>query len=107
MTTALYSFWAGSRTAHAATGGFSWVFLALFVAFGGLWGSVIRHVIWHAIKTDRGSERAEQRLPLLSPGSWGEPDLAPPSQSCKALAEVAELEALWRQPRRRRRASSD
>ncbi len=103
MTTVVYSFWAGSRTAHPATGDFSWVFLALFVAFGGLWGSVI----WHAIKTERGSGRAEQGLPLLSPGSWGEPDLAPPSQSSEALAEVAELEALWRQPRHRRRASSD
>jgi hypothetical protein len=103
MTTAVYSFWAGSRTAQTATGGFSWVYLALFVAFDGLWVSAI----WHAIKTERGSERGDQGLPLLSPGSWGEPDLAPPSQSCKALAEVAELEALWRQPRRRRRASSN
>ena len=104
MTTVVYSFWAGSRTAHGATGGFSsWVFLALFVAFGGLWGSVI----WHAITTERDSERAEQGPPLLSPGAWGEPDLAPPSQSPEALAEVAELEALWRQPRHRRRASSD
>ena len=103
MTTVVYSFWAGSRTAHAATGGFSWVFLALFVAFGGLWGSVI----WHAIKTERGSERAEQGPPLLSPGAWGEPDLAPPSQSPEALAEVAQLDALWRQPSHRRRASPD
>jgi hypothetical protein len=103
MTTAVYSFWAGSRTAHATTGGFSWVFLALFVAVGGLWGSVI----WHAIKTERGSERGDQGRPSLSPGSRGEPDMAPPSQSPEALAEVAELEALWRQPRHRRKASSD
>jgi hypothetical protein len=46
-------------------------------------------------------------LPLISPGAWGEPDLAPPSTSAEALAEVAELEALWRQPTRHRTASSD
>jgi hypothetical protein len=33
--------------------------------------------------------------------------LAAPSTSPEALAEVAELEALWRQSRRRRRAGTD
>lgn len=37
-------------------------------------------------------------LPLISPGAWGEPDLAPPSTSAAAHAEVAKLEALWTLP---------
>jgi hypothetical protein len=37
-------------------------------------------------------------LPLISPGAWGEPDLAPPSTSAAARAEVAKLEALWTLP---------
>jgi hypothetical protein len=103
MTTAVCSFWAGSRTVHAATGAYSWVFFVLSFGIAWLW----TRVGWHAIKAMRGSEHRDQALPLISSGSWGEPDLAPPSQSPEALAEVAELEALWRQPRRRRTASSD
>jgi hypothetical protein len=41
---------------------------------------------------------------LPSPGAWGEPDLAPPSQSPEALAEVAELESMWRRSSRHRPA---
>jgi hypothetical protein len=33
--------------------------------------------------------------PLISPGAWGEPDLAPPSTSAAARAEVVELDAVW------------
>jgi hypothetical protein len=76
MGTAVYSFWA---------------FFALSLSIAWLWVWVARH----AIKAMRRSERSDQALPLLSPGSWGEPDLAPPSQSPEALAEVAELEAMW------------
>ena len=35
--------------------------------------------------------------------AWGRPDLAAPSTSPEARAEVAELEALWRKSGRRRR----
>jgi hypothetical protein len=37
-------------------------------------------------------------LPPISPGAWGEPDLAPPSTSAVARAEVTQLEALWSLP---------
>ena len=56
----------------------------------------------------RRARTLDERLhcrPLISAGAWGEPDLAAPSQSPEALAEVAELEALWRQSGRRRRAN--
>ena len=39
--------------------------------------------------------------PFVGPGTWGEPDLAPPSMSASARAETAELEALWELPPRR------
>ena len=103
MTTAVvYSCCAAVRTGREATSDLSWSFFVLFVAIGGFWG----WVAWHAIKAMR-SKRSDGGLPLLSPGSWGEPDLVAPSRSPEALAEVAELEALWRQPRRRRTTSSD
>jgi hypothetical protein len=103
MTTAVvYSCCAAARTGREATSDFSWSFFVLFVAIGGLWG----WVAWHASKAMR-SKHSDRKLPLLSPGAWGEPDLAAPSRSPEALAEVAELEALWRQPRRRRTTSSD
>ena len=38
---------------------------------------------------------------FVGPGTWGEPDLAPPSMSASARAETAELEALWELPPRR------
>lgn len=41
-------------------------------------------------------------LPLVSPGPWGEPDLAPSSTSAAARAKAAQLEELWRLPARRR-----
>jgi hypothetical protein len=46
-------------------------------------------------------------LPLISPGAWGEPDLAPPSTSAVARAEVVELEALWSLPPHRANAGTD
>jgi hypothetical protein len=100
MGTAVYSFWAGSRAANGAADGHSWAFFGLSLAIAWLW----IWVAWHAIKMMRRSERSDQGPPLLSPGSWGEPDLAPPSQSPEALAEVAELEAMWRRSSRRRPA---
>jgi hypothetical protein len=58
----------------------------------------------------RRSQSADGRphgLPLTSPGAWGEPDLAPPSTSPVALAEVAELEALWSVPPHRASAGTN
>lgn len=48
---------------------------------------------------DDGSDAAD--VPIIGPGTWGEPDLAPPSTSASARAETAELEALWELPPRR------
>ena len=48
---------------------------------------------------DDGSDPAGE--PFIGPGTWGEPDLAPPSTSASARAETAELEALWELPPRR------
>ena len=45
--------------------------------------------------------------PLISPGAWGEPDLAPPSKSAAARAEVARLEALWTLPPHRASTGTD
>ena len=101
-TVAVYSCCAAVRTGREATSDLSWSLFVLFVAIGGLWGWVARH----AIKAMR-SKHGDRKLPFLSPGAWGEPDLAAPSRSPEALAEVAELEALWRQPRPHRTTSSD
>jgi len=48
---------------------------------------------------DDGPHPDEVRF--IRPGTWGEPDLAPPSTSASARAETAELEALWELPPRR------
>ena len=45
--------------------------------------------------------------PLISPGAWGDPDLAPPSKSAAARAEVAQLEALWTLPPHRASTGTD
>ena len=46
-------------------------------------------------------------LPLISPGAWGEPDLAPPSTSAAARAEVVELDAVWTLPPHRASTGTD
>jgi hypothetical protein len=46
-------------------------------------------------------------LPLISPGAWGEPDLAPPSTSAAARSEVAQLEELWTMPPHRASTGTD
>ena len=105
MTTAMYSYCAGARVAAGDTGATedcAWAILAVFLASSALMGWAISATMRRRLK------KGDDGLPLLSPGAWGEPDLAPPSTAPEALAEVAELEALWRQSgRRRRSASSD
>jgi hypothetical protein len=44
-------------------------------------------------------------MPFIS--AWGEPDLAPPTTSAEALAEVAQLEELWRLPAKRALTGTD
>ena len=89
MTTAVYSAWS--------------ILVVLLV--------ISARVGWEvsgAVQRQWRLETGDQGPPSVSPDVWGEPDLAPPSTSPEALAQVAELEALWRQTgRRRRSASSD
>jgi hypothetical protein len=54
-----------------------------------------------ATRSDVDGEPHAQDLPVISPGAWGEPDVAPPSTSAGVPAEIAELEALWKLPARR------
>jgi hypothetical protein len=59
------------------------------------------------LRRSQSADGCPHGLPLTSPGAWGEPDLAPPSTSPVALAEVAELEALWSVPPHRASAGTD
>jgi hypothetical protein len=96
ITTAVYSSWAGARTANGAPGAFAWAILAVLLVISALGGWAVSAAIqrsWRRLDQD------DHELPLLSPGAWGELDLGPPSTSPQALVEVAELEALWRQSR--------
>jgi hypothetical protein len=98
ITTAVYVTWAGARTANGAPGAFAWAVLAVLLVISALGGWAVSAAIQ---RSWRRLDQGDHELPLLSPGAWGEPDLAPPSTSPQALAEVTELEALWRQSRRR------
>ena len=75
-------------------------FVTVLATLALLWG----WFTWLSTRAPRrdavdGSDQAD--TPLIGPGTWGEPDLAPPSMSASALAETAELEALWELPPRR------
>ena len=96
ITTAVYSSWAGARTANGAPGAFAWAILAVLLVISALGGWAVSAAIQ---RSWRRLDQGDHELPLLSPGAWGELDLGPPSTSPQALVEVAELEALWRQSR--------
>jgi hypothetical protein len=98
MTPAAYSVWA-AETANSGPGAFAWLLLAVLLVFSALGGWAVSGAI------QRRWREYDQASPVNSPR--GEPDLAAPSTSAEALAEVAELEALWRQSGRTGRASSD
>jgi hypothetical protein len=104
ITTAVYSYWAGARTANEAPGARAWAILAILLVISALGGWTVAAAIQ---RSWRRLDQGDHELPLLSPGAWGEPDLAPPSTSPEAVAEVADLEALWRLSRRRRWAGTD
>jgi hypothetical protein len=53
-----------------------------------------------------GNERL-RGVPLISPDARGEPDLAPPSTSAAARAEVTDLETLWALPPHRASTGTD
>jgi hypothetical protein len=99
MTSAVYSDWAAAGTVDWAPGAFAWSLLAVLLVLSALGGWAVSGAL------QKQWREGDQGSPSMSP--WGEPDLAPPSTSPDALAEVAELEALWRESGRRGRASSD
>ena len=82
---------------------FAWWLLAVLVVLSALGGWTVAG----AIKRQWRQEPTDQQLPLISPGAWSEPDLAPPSTSAAARAEVAGLEALWTLPPHRASTGTD
>ena len=78
-------------------GQLAWLLLAVLLVPSALGGWAVAG----AIKRQWRQEPTDQQLPLISPGAWGETDLAPPSKSADALAEVQQLEELWRLPAKR------
>ncbi len=99
MTREAYVSWAAAESGTWAPGTFAWSLLAVLLVLSALGGWAVSGAL------QRQWRQGDQASPMTS--SWGEPDLAAPSTSADALAEVAELEALWRQSPRRGRASSD
>ena len=97
MPTAVYSDWAGTKTPYEAPGAVAWTLLAALVVMSALGGWAVSAAVQRRWRLEHG----EQGLPLISPDAGGEPDLAPPSTSAEALAEVAQLEELWRLPAKR------
>ena len=61
-----------------------------------LWGWFL--YVGSRLRESRNVEEQVGDLLLTRPEAWGEPDLAPPSTSSTARAEVADLEALWTLP---------
>ena len=99
MTPEVFSYWAATESTNWAPGTFAWSLLVVLLVLSALGGWAVAGAI------QRQWRQSYQASPLIS--SWGEPDLAAPSTSADALAEVAELEALWRRLPRTGRASSD
>ena len=97
MPTAVYSDWAGTRTPYAAPGAVAWALLAALVVMSALGGWAVSAVIQRRWRREQG----EQGPAVDQPRRMGEPGLAPPSTSAEALAEVAQLEELWRLPAKR------
>jgi len=53
---------------------FAWWLLAVLVVISALGGSAASA----AIRRRWREEQGDQGMPLISPGAWGEPDVAPP-----------------------------
>jgi hypothetical protein len=104
ITTTVYSHWVGARTANGAPGTVAWAILAVPLVISALGGWAIAPAIQ---RSWRRPNQGNHELPSLSPGAWGRAGLDPPWTSPEPWAEVAELETLWPQSRRRRRAGTD
>jgi hypothetical protein len=94
LPTAVYFYRAGTRTPNAAPGAVAWAILAALVVMSALGG-------WAVSAAIQRRWRLEQGPAVDQPRRMGEPGLAPPSTSAEALAEVAQLEELWRLPAKR------
>jgi hypothetical protein len=103
MPTAVYSDWAGTRTPNAAPGAVAWVLLVALVVMSALGGWAVSAAIQRRWRREQG----EQGPAVDQPWRMGEPGLAPPSTSAEALAEVAQLEKLWRLPAKRAITGTD
>jgi hypothetical protein len=84
-------------------GQLAWLLLAVLLILSALGGWAVAE----AIKRQWRQEPTDQRQLLISPGVWGEPDLAPPSVLPVAQVEVARLEALWALPPHRASSEAD
>lgn len=80
-------------------GEIAWTIWAVLVVVS----AVVGWVGSNAVQRQWRQESGDQGTPSMDLHRWGPPDLAAPSTSPEARAEVAELEALWRQSRTRRR----
>jgi hypothetical protein len=103
MPTAVYSDWAGTRTPNEAPGAVAWTLLAALVVMSALGGWAVSAAIQRRWRREQG----EQGPAVDQPRRMGEPGLAPPSTSAEALAEVAQLEELWRLPAKRAITGTD
>jgi hypothetical protein len=99
MTVAVQSGWAAAEMASGGPGVFAWSLLAVLCVLSGLGGWALSGAI------QKQWRHGDQAVPLISPSRA--PDLAAPSTSPDALAEVAELEALWRKSAPSGRAACD
>jgi hypothetical protein len=97
LPTAVYFYRAGTRTPNAAPGAVAWAILAALVVMSALGGWAVSAAIQRQWRLEQG----EQGPAVDQPWPMGEPGLAPPSTSAEALAEVAQLEELWRLPAKR------
>jgi hypothetical protein len=71
--------------------------LATLVGTTALLWAWFRWLAGRAMRADgTGFAPHARRLPVIGSGAWSNPDLAPPSASPAARAEIAELEALWK-----------
>ena len=103
MPTAVYSDWAGTKTPYEAPGAVAWALLAALVVMSALGGWAVSAAIQRRWRHEQG----EQGPAVDQPRRMGEPGLAPPSTSAEALAEVAQLEKLWRLPAKRAITGTD
>ena len=84
--------WAGAMTAAGGPGVLVWALLLVLAVVSGVGGWVGAAALQRSWReADHGDGRGPGSMVEL----WGEPDLAEPSRSREARAEVAELEALW------------